>query len=96
MSEEAVKSSPLRLAWDQQGNRVVMAALASATLGLAPFYPHAHIWKQLVNLSRGTLTAPMDVFDLVMHGAPWVALIVALFQLFNRASVLAAAQKRAP
>lgn len=96
MSEEAVKRSPLRLAWDQQGNRVVMAALASATLGLAPFYPHAHIWKQLVNLARGTLTAPMDVFDLLMHGAPWVALIVALFQLFNRASVLAAAQKRAP
>jgi hypothetical protein len=95
MSEEMVKRSPLGLAWEQQGNRVVTAALASATLGLAPFYPHAHIWKQLVNLAHGTLRAPMDVFDLVMHGAPWVALIVALSQLFIRASVLATAQRSA-
>jgi hypothetical protein len=44
------------------------------TLGLAPYYPHAHVWKQLVNVWHGTLTEPLDQLDLVMHGAPWVAL----------------------
>jgi len=25
-------------------------------------------------LMRGTLSAPADIFDLLMHGAPWVLL----------------------
>lgn len=63
-------------AWPQHRRRVVSALLASLTLGLAPFYPHAHIYKQLRNLVQGTLTEPMDVFDLILHGAPWVFLVV--------------------
>ena len=92
---EVERDTPLRLAWKRHGGLVEKAALASATLGLAPFYPHAHIWKQLVNLAHGTLTAPLDVFDLVLHGAPWVVLIVALSRLFIHASALATAQRSA-
>ena len=66
----------LAAAWPAHRERVLGALVASLTLGLAPFYPHAHIWKQLVNVWRGTLTEPIDVFDLVLHGAPWVALFV--------------------
>ncbi len=50
-------------------------AMACLTLGLAPFAP-PHIWEKLVMLSRGELKRAIDWFDLVMHGAPWVLLIM--------------------
>jgi len=67
-----------------------MAALASASLGLAPFVPHAHVYKQLVNLWHGRLSAPIDIFDLALHGAPWLWLFWAL------TAWLLAARCRAP
>jgi hypothetical protein len=54
-----------------------MILLFCATLGLAPFTP-PHVWEKLVMLANGTLSAPIDVFDLVMHGAPWLVLLVKL------------------
>ncbi|MDF1561710.1 MAG: RND transporter [Deltaproteobacteria bacterium] len=50
---------------------VVVACL---TLGLAPFAP-PHIVEKLQMLFKGTLKRPIDVFDLLMHGIPWVILI---------------------
>ena len=41
--------------------------------GLTPFTP-PHVWEKLVMLSGGELVRPLDWFDLVMHGAPWVLL----------------------
>ncbi len=61
-------------AWPDHKGRLQAALLASLTLGLAPYYPHAHVWKQLMNIAHGTLTEPIDMFDLALHGAPWVAL----------------------
>jgi hypothetical protein len=52
------------------------------------------VWKQLVNLARGTLTEPMDVLDLALHGAPWIALLVTLGQLFATAAALSAEKGR--
>lgn len=52
--------------------------LASLTLGLAPFWPEPHIWKQLIALSRGTIHEFIDWFDLVLHGFPWIWLIIVL------------------
>ena len=52
--------------------------MGSLTLGLAPFFPHPHIWKQLKNLWYGRTMLTMDWLDLLMHGAPWIALIVIL------------------
>ena len=49
---------------------------ATLTLGLAPFWPEPHIVKQLVNLAHGRLHAPIDLFDLVLHGSPWLWLLV--------------------
>ena len=51
--------------------------LAALTLGLAPFAP-PHVWQKLQMLFSGTLTQPVDIFDLVMHGAPWVLLVLKL------------------
>ena len=45
------------------------------TLGLAPFSP-PHIVEKLQMLAKGKLVKPIDWFDMFMHGAPWVVLIV--------------------
>lgn len=49
--------------------------LACLTLGLAPFSP-PHIWEKLQMLVKGQLVRPIDWFDFVMHGTPWVLLIL--------------------
>ena len=49
--------------------------LVCLTLGLAPFNP-PHIWEKLQMLFQGKLVRPIDWFDLVLHGTPWVLLIV--------------------
>jgi hypothetical protein len=82
----------LRRTWPDQGRRVTTGLIGAATLGLAPFVPHAHIYKQLVNLAKGQLTAPIDIFDFVLHGAPWVWLFVAL-ALWLRVAVIARSQR---
>lgn len=52
--------------------------LLALTLGLAPFFPEPHIWEKLKMLSQGTLVRPVDIFDLVLHGAPWLLLLAKL------------------
>lgn len=47
------------------------------TLGLAPFWP-PHIVEKLIMLFKGRLVRPIDWFDLVMHGTPWVVLALKL------------------
>ncbi|MBL8566878.1 MAG: hypothetical protein JNM89_14280 [Hyphomicrobiaceae bacterium] len=51
-----------------------LAIIAALTLGLAPFFPEPHIWEKLKMLSRGTLTRPIDIFDLCFHAVPWAIL----------------------
>ena len=52
-----------------------IAVLAALTLGLAPFVPEPHIWEKLKMLFGGTLVRPLDIFDLLLHAAPWALLI---------------------
>ncbi len=47
--------------------------LLAATLGLAPFAP-PHVWEKLQLLARGELARPIDIFDLALHGTPWLLL----------------------
>lgn len=49
--------------------------IACLTLGLAPFNP-PHVWEKLQMLARGNLVRPVDWFDFLMHGAPWILLIL--------------------
>ena len=44
-----------------------------ATLGLAPFTP-PHVVEKLRMLIAGRLVKPIDIFDLLMHGTPWLLL----------------------
>ena len=52
--------------------------MISIMLGLAPFVPEPHLWEKLKMLGNGTLSAPMDIFDLLMHGLPVTLLILKL------------------
>lgn len=42
--------------------------IAALFLGGAPFSPEPHLVEKLRMLSEGDLRAPVDWFDLVMHG----------------------------
>ncbi len=52
-----------------------LVILACLTLGLAPFSP-PHIWEKLQMLAKGQLVRPIDWFDFVLHGTPWVLLLL--------------------
>jgi hypothetical protein len=43
-------------------------------LGGAPFRPEPHLIAKLRLLSAGSLTRPLDIFDLALHGSPLVLL----------------------
>ena len=51
--------------------------LGCLTLGLAPFTP-PHIWEKLGMLMEGRLVRAVDWFDLVLHGIPWLMLLLKL------------------
>ena len=57
--------------------RLVPALIASLTLGLAPFAPEPHVvGKVRWLLGGGGGMGPTDIFDLAMHAAPWIWLLV--------------------
>ena len=49
--------------------------ILSIVLGLAPFYPEPHLFEKIRMLSQGTLSKPIDIFDLVWHIWPIFLLI---------------------
>ena len=51
------------------------------TLGLAPFVPEPHLWEKLKMLAAGTLSRPLDIFDLLWHAAPWLLLAAKLVRM---------------
>jgi hypothetical protein len=62
-----------------------MVIIACATLGLAPFAP-PHIVEKLGMLWRGELVRLIDWFDLFMHGAPWLLLVLKAASVLLRRS----------
>ena len=57
---------------------ISLVVLACLTLGLAPFFPEPHSWEKLKMLVAGDLVKPIDIFDLVLHAAPFVLLAAKL------------------
>jgi hypothetical protein len=60
---------------------LVVLIIAALTLGLAPFVPEPHIWEKLKMLATGTLSRPLDIFDLLWHAAPWLLLAAKLVRM---------------
>jgi hypothetical protein len=50
-------------------------------LALAPFLPEPHLWQKLEMLFNGTLSRPIDIFDLFLHGAPLLVLMLKLIRM---------------
>jgi hypothetical protein len=63
---------------------LAVLVIAALTLGLAPFVPEPHLWEKLKMLAAGTLTRPLDVFDLLWHAAPWLLLAAKLARMAMR------------
>jgi len=50
--------------------------LLAVFLLLAPFRPMPHVVEKLIMLKNGTLTRPLDIFDLLFHLAPTIVLLL--------------------
>jgi hypothetical protein len=50
--------------------------LLAAFMLLAPFRPMPHALEKLIMLKNGTLTRPLDIFDLLFHVTPALLLLL--------------------
>ena len=53
---------------------------AAILMALAPFSPEPHLVEKFRMLREGTLTRPLDIFDVFWHLAPSVLLAVKLIR----------------
>ncbi|MBN4080069.1 RND transporter [Beggiatoa alba] len=58
--------------------------LVCFTLGLAPFVPEPHVIEKLTLLFNGELSKPIDIFDLFMHGSPWLIFLLKISRVFAK------------
>lgn len=61
---------------------VMQLAIGALLLGLAPFFPEPHLFEKLRMLFNGTLKETIDIFDLLMHAALPILLIVKLIRMY--------------
>jgi hypothetical protein len=47
---------------------------------LAPFSPMPHVLEKLIMLKNGTLTKPIDIFDLFFHLVPTIILLLKIYR----------------
>ena len=60
---------------------LILIALA-AWMAVAPITPEPHLIEKLRMLSQGTLSKPLDIFDLLLHSTPIVVLALRLWRQF--------------
>lgn len=51
---------------------------------LAPFKPMPHVLEKLIMLKNGTLTRPIDIFDLFFHLMPTIILLLKIFRSYSK------------
>ena len=51
---------------------------------LAPFKPMPHVLEKLIMLKNGTLTKPIDIFDLFFHLIPTLILLLKIYRNFSK------------
>ncbi len=55
------------------------------TLGLAPYFPEHNIWGKIKWIMGGAVgMKPMDYFDLVFHGLPFILLVLFGFNAIKK------------
>ncbi|MCK5204352.1 MAG: hypothetical protein V3V51_08415 [Desulfobacterales bacterium] len=58
--------------------------IATIFLLLAPFRPMPHVVEKFIMLKNGTLSRPIDIFDLFYHLIPTILLALKIFRNFNK------------
>lgn len=53
-------------------------------MGLAPLVPEPHLWQKLRMLAQGDLVRPLDIFDLILHGALPLLLVLKLLRMASQ------------
>ena len=56
-------------------------AIGAIFLGLAPFFPEPHLVEKTRMLINGTLTKPIDMFDMAWHAFLPILLIMKLARI---------------
>ena len=51
---------------------------------LAPFRPMPHVIEKLIMLKNGTLTKPIDIFDLFYHLVPTIILLLKIYRDYSK------------
>jgi hypothetical protein len=67
------------MSWLDRFPTLWLAALA-AWMAVAPITPEPHLVEKLKMLVAGTLTRPLDIFDLALHAAPLALLGLKLWR----------------
>lgn len=76
-AERLTKNQTLMLQWIRKNTALFL--MASLTLGLSPFFPEPHIVGKLRWILGGANGMElMDWLDFIMHGTPWLLLLVSL------------------
>jgi hypothetical protein len=67
-------------------DKIPLGLLVAVTIAmaLAPFTPEPHLWQKLKMLAEGTLTRPLDIFDLFWHLLPAAVLALKLLRMRRR------------
>ena len=58
--------------------------IAAIFMLLAPFRPMPHVVEKILMLKNGTLTRPIDIFDLVFHLIPTILLVMKAYKDFKK------------
>jgi hypothetical protein len=60
---------------------LALLVVVALWLAVAPVYPEPHLIEKWRMLMQGTLSRPIDVFDLLLHTVPLVLLALRLVRL---------------
>ena len=58
--------------------------VAAIFMILAPFKPMPHVLEKLIMLKNGTLTKPIDIFDLFYHLVPTIILLLKIYRSLSK------------
>lgn len=56
--------------------------IIAVVMALAPFQPEPHLFEKIRMLKEGSLTRPLDIFDLFFHSVPILILIIKLIRVY--------------
>jgi len=54
--------------------------IVAVFLGIAPLHPEPHLVEKFRMLLNGTLSRPIDIFDLFMHGTPVLLFVLRVYR----------------